>query len=237
MDTVSAAGAARSLETSIPRVKRAIGRLGLAVEHGPGGRVGIAGRDLRRLSEHLGVVPTVPTLTRIETQVLAALSRAPRGLASTRAVADRAGVSPTAASRALSALTQRGIVMRAPELVAAGRTVTVAPFRIDHASPEYARLARPLAAVVLPRRGRGRRAKRVPPRLRHLFWNTAPAQLDTADAGPYIARRLLDTADPEGLGWGVANLASGDWTAAARGRGLDPATRRMALNFARHAPT
>ena len=72
-------------------------------------------------SSELGVVPSVDGLSRVETQVLAALARAPRGLASVRAVARRAVVSPTAAAGALDSLAERGLVRWEREWVAAGR--------------------------------------------------------------------------------------------------------------------
>lgn len=52
--------------------------------------------------------------------MLAALSRAPVGLTSVRAVARRSGVSPTAAAGALERLVVRGLVLEERRLVAAG---------------------------------------------------------------------------------------------------------------------
>jgi len=66
----------------------------------------------------------------------------------------------------------------------------------------------------------------------HLFWNTAESQLNVAHGGPYIARRLLRTMDPEGLAWGAANLAPGDWRQAAGARGLEPSVKALARNIA-----
>src|SRR6266536_6305467 len=121
MDTISASDAARRLGTSLPRVQRAIDRLGLAVERRRGGRVRLSDQELARLRVELGVMPSLEGLGRVETQVLAALARAPRGLAGTRAVARRAGVSPTAAAGALRSLAERRLVRREREWVAAGR--------------------------------------------------------------------------------------------------------------------
>lgn len=78
--------------------------------------------------------------------------------------------------------------------------------------------------------------RRVPNRLQHLFWNTASEQLDVDAAGPYIARRLISTGDLDGLAWGSRNLTAADWQAASQARGLDPASRAMALNLAQAAP-
>ncbi len=79
-------------------------------------------------------------------------------------------------------------------------------------------------------------AKRVPPHLLHLFWNTAPAQLNVAASAPFIARRLITSFDPDGLAWGTANLPASAWEHAAATRGLEPAQRALAHNLARHAP-
>src|SRR5215207_2212203 len=104
MDTISASEAARRLGTSLPRVQRAIERLGLEVDRGRGGRVLLSESQLEGLRSELGVVPSIDGLSRVETQVLATIARAPRGLATVRAVARRAGVSPTSATAALRSL-------------------------------------------------------------------------------------------------------------------------------------
>jgi hypothetical protein len=163
---------------------------------------------------------------------LAALARAPLGLTSARAAAERAGVSPTTASRAIKSLRSQGLVTIERRTLPAGRARTVDVIRIDYGSPRWQRLAGAIA-VTRPRPRRRRTpARGVPPRLRHLFWNTAPSQLDTARAGGYIARRLLSVGDPEGLAWGAANISAKDWRHAARTRGISPRRRALALNYA-----
>ncbi len=72
----------------------------------------------------------------------------------------------------------------------------------------------------------------MPQSLRHLFWNTAPTQLDVQTGGSYIARRLLRTMDLEGLAWGASNLRRADWMEAQKARGLDPRVRGLARNLA-----
>ena len=121
MDTYSAAEAARRLSTSVPRVQRAITRAGMTVARHPGGRVRLTESQLQALRVELGAVPPVGGLSRIETRVLAVLARAPRGLVSARAVARRAGVSPTAAGVAVRSLTGRGLVRKESQWVASGR--------------------------------------------------------------------------------------------------------------------
>jgi hypothetical protein len=181
------------------------------------------------------VVPSVDGLSRVATQVLAALARAPRGLATVRAVARRAGVSPTAAASALHTLAGRGLVRRERAWVAAGRAREVELVRANVTAPEWPALAPRLAAVRLPA-GRGpRRPSRLPARLRHLFWNADPTQLDLDAHGGYIAERLLSSHDLDGLAWGACALTARDWEQAARNRGLSAEERALARNLGRSA--
>ena len=185
-----------------------------------------------RLSAELGFTPRIAGLSEIEVKVLAALGRAPFGLASARAVAGRAAVSPTAASAAVRSLANAGLIFREPATIAAGRAREVELLHANRHAPRWLELAPKLAAVRPPSRQRSRQTT-VPARLRHLFWNTAPSQLEVQSAGPYIARRLLSTANLEGLAWGAEHLRRADWIQAAGARGLDHRTQALALNLAR----
>jgi DNA-binding MarR family transcriptional regulator len=235
MDTISASDAARRLGTSVPRVQRAIRRLGLAVERGRGGRVRLSAAQLERLAGELGVVPSVDALSRVETQVLAALARAPRGLTSTRAVSRRAGVSPTAAAAALHSLASRELVRRDEEWLAAGRARRLELVRADVTAPAWADLAPRLAEVRLPSRADSRSPTRLPTRLRHLFWNADANGLDVRAHGPYIAQRLITSGDLDGLAWGRRALTAADWQEVARNRRLSPRQRALARNLAASA--
>lgn len=222
MDTgISASAAARLLHTSLPRIMRALERLELDVERGPGGRVRLGESHLRALRTHLGVTPSVADLSRTETKVLAAMARAPLGIGSVRAVAGRAGVSPTAAGDALRRLVDRGLVLEERRSVAAGKVREARILRANVAAPQWSELAKALTGVVLAPAARG--ASRVPPRLGHLFWNVSPRQLEIKDHG--------QGGDLEGLAWGAANLTREDWTHAGRARGLDSPRRALARNW------
>ncbi|HEY1365553.1 MAG TPA: MarR family transcriptional regulator [Gaiellaceae bacterium] len=235
MDTISASEAARRLGTSLPRVLRAVDRLELPGVRGRGGRARLSEAHLERLRSELGVIPLLDGLTRIETQILAALARAPRGLASARAVARRAGVSPTAAADAIRSLERRGLVRRDREWVAAGRARELELLHANLASPEWPALAAGLAAVRMPEGPEPRRPRRLPARLRHLFWNADPNRLDLESHGGYIAERLVSTEDIDGLAWGLRALRASDWDEAAGNRGLSAEQRALARNFARAA--
>lgn len=231
MDTYSAAHVAQRLGTSVPRVVRAAERLKLDARRGSSRRWELTRSMVDRLSRELGYTPSIDGLTEVEVKVLAALARAPLGLASARVVAGEAAVSPTGASTALRSLEGKDLVFREPATIAAGRAREVELVHANRRAPEWLQLTPQLGAVRPPARKRPR-PRMVPPRLRHLFWNTAPSQLDTRTAGSYIARRLLSTADLEGLAWGAENLRAPDWEAAARARGFDRRTRALALNLA-----
>lgn len=228
----SAREAAAEFGTSVPRVIRAIDRLGLEVERTPGGWMRLSPSQVRRLERELGVTPIIPGLSRIDCKILAALASAPLGLPSQRAIAARAAVSPTAAGRSVERLVDRGLVERRSVPVAMGSVRDVELVRVDVTAPEWPAIASELghARATVDRRGSGQR--RVPGRLRHLFWNTAPEQLDVRDHGGYIARRLLTAGDLEGLAWGDANLSSADWEHAARARGIGADQRSLARNLA-----
>jgi hypothetical protein len=228
---ISAAEAGRRLGTTVPRVKRALDRLDLPVERGPGGRVGIGPEAFARLAAELGTAGPLDGMSRVETAVLATLDRAPLGLVSTRAVARRAGVAPTSAGRAIERLIADGLIDRTAVQIAAGRARRVDLITARRSSPRWRKLA-PALGRIKPRQRRPPADDEVPLRLRHLFWNVAPSQLDVRRSGGSIARRLLRTADPEGLAWGAANLSAADWEHGATARGLDPRTCRLARNLA-----
>jgi DNA-binding Lrp family transcriptional regulator len=203
IDTLSLADAARRLGTSPPRIRRAVDRLGLLVERDSSGAFHLTEEQVSELARELGVAPLIPGMSRTDARVLAALSRSPRGVSSAREAARRAGVSPAAAGRALARLITQGLLTQTPIMLARGHASQVAIYQVRFGSEEWLTLAPVVAKVQLPDRASRPRARRDPPQLLHLFWNTALAQLDVATSGPYVARRLLTTFDQDGLAWGT----------------------------------
>jgi MarR family len=230
---LSASAVAEELGTSVPRVARAARRLGLDTRSGRG-RFAFDPDAVRRLREELGRHKHLAGLTRPQVAVLAALFRSPLGIPSARAVALRAGISPTSASRAVRSLLDPGLIQQWPEVIAAGAPRHVLMLYANREHPRWRELVPHLRRVTAPK---AQRDERVPARLDHLFWNSSPAQLEVARGGPYIARRLLRTLDPAGLSWGARNLDAEDWLQAAHARGLDPATRTLARNLAAEGQT
>jgi DNA-binding MarR family transcriptional regulator len=235
MDTYSLAAAARIMRTSPPRVRRAIDRLGMQAERSGSGVFRLTQSQVGELASVLGVTPSVPELSPTEARVLAALSRSPRGVASVREAARRAGASPTATARALGSLTSVGLIVQTRALLARGRATEATVYQVPFASPRWLALAPRIAQVQLPALVERAHAMRVPPHLLHLFWNVAPAQLDVATSAPFIARRLITSFDPDGLAWGSRNLPASAWVHAAATRGLEPAKQALAHNLARDA--
>ncbi len=224
----SATAVARELGTSVPRVVRAARRLGLDNRSGRE-RFALNENAVRKLRDELGRNEHLAGMTRPQVAVLAALSRSPLGIPSARALALRAGISPTTASQAVRSLLDLGLIKQRPEVIASGRPRHVLMLRANREHPRWWELAPCLRHVSAPRT---QRENRVPVRLHHLFWNTNPVQLEVARGGSYIARRLLRTLDPAGLAWGAQNLRAEDWRQAAHARGLNPATRALAHNLA-----
>jgi DNA-binding transcriptional ArsR family regulator len=235
MDTYSLAAAAQALGTSAPRVRRAVDRLGMPTKRAASGAFRLTSRQVDDLALELGVAVPIPGLSRVAARVLAALSRSPRGVASVREAARRAGVSPTATAHALARLTADGLVTQTPTTLARGRAAEGTVYRVRFGSQQWLALAPMVAGVRLPARSEGAHATRVPPHLLHLFWNVAPTQLDIASSAPFIARRLITSFDPDGLAWGTANLPASAWEHAAATRGLEPAQRALAHNLGMHA--
>lgn len=234
-DLATASELARDLGTSVPRVVRAAARLGFDTRpRGPDGRtrhgrLQLTAAQVAQIRAELGSKASVPSLTDPEAAALAALASAPFGLPSARAVGRKACLSPTAAARAVKRLQARGLVFAQAERMVAGRPRQVQMLYANREHPSYRELAGQLAGVQPPEPAPD---VEVPARLRHLFWNTAPAQLNVEHGGEYIARRLLRTLDPAGLAWGAANLRASDWRAGARARGLDNRARALAQNLA-----
>ncbi|HYZ09696.1 MAG TPA: MarR family transcriptional regulator [Pseudonocardiaceae bacterium] len=238
MDSLSAVGVAQELGTNVPRLLRAADRLGLHPARKRGGHLQFGPAEVARLRAELGVTARIGGLRRTQVQVLAALVRAPLGLRSGRAVARAAGLSATAATRALRDLLDTGLVEVRRETVAEGTAKTVEIAYANHTHPRWSELAPQLARVVAPthaRHGRCTVSPRVPGRLAHVFWNAPLGAITLAEHGPYVARRILLDGDTQALAWAAGTLRAADWRKAARGRGIDPRRRALAENLATSA--
>lgn len=166
-----------------------------------------------------------------ELRVLAALSRSPLGQPSARAVAAKAGVSPTTASKVLGKLEGERLVARRESIVASGRARHERRwFANSRAWPEGLRDS--VRRTRLPERHVT--LSPLPSDLHHLFWNADPSSLDPKVDGSYIAGRLLQAPDLRAWQWALTNLSRSDVTQALARRGVDEETRALARNWWTH---
>jgi excisionase family DNA binding protein len=218
---------ARELSTTVPRVLRAV-RRGEVRAVRRGNRFLFDAAAVRELRRRWGVAPAVDGLTREDMLVLAALGRRPFGLASARAVARAAGVSPTTAGRSLSRLAERGYVARDTVRVAEGEARDAAVWTVRWTGSPWLRVAETVGQVVLPEEPaapseRPRHAQgNLPPRLAHLFWNEDLQALDLDRHASLVADRILRSEDPEAHAWMLRRLPRRAILQATGTRNLDP---------------
>ncbi|MEO6944782.1 MAG: MarR family transcriptional regulator [Lacisediminihabitans sp.] len=223
---------ARELGVSLPAAHRLLDRHGISA---PGkGRVRKAPRTLLddTLDER-GAVPVVFSgMSKSQMRVLAALSRAPLGLGSARQVAERAGVSPTVASRELTTLEAQGLAHRQERTVAADRARVRAFWTTDLRSWPGS-LMQAVNQTVLPRakRRRSKVATRIPARFGHLFWNADFSKLSPAVDASYIAGRMLASPNVGAWAWALENLPDDGIDTALSRRGMPVAARALVENW------
>lgn len=222
---------AAALGTTVPRVLRTVRRMHLpSVRRGNRTLLDEAAR--RTLLRELGAGPTVEGFSRHDLRVLAALARAPRGLASQRAVGRRAGVSAATAGTVLERLVDTGLAARRRVRMALGRVTDIEVWGVVRTHPTWQTVASQVGQVVLPAVSQARadrRPRRLPSRLAHVFWSTPIYQLYVEQDALLIASRILSIGDLEALAWAIDHLPSSVWRSVAVGaRGLDPQVRSLA---------
>lgn len=192
MDTHGSVKVAERLNVPLPRLLRAVeGREDVSRDER--GRVRLTPSAVEYLLGRFGIIPKVEGLSRIETQVLVALSRHPRGLISIRQVAKAARVSPTAATNALITLLDRGYVVCLRRKVFDGQVSERDTYEVDWRSPRWRDVAPLVSAAVLPTpRPPGRSRHRLPPRLANVFWTGDWRQVDLETSPTYVVDRVLD---------------------------------------------
>jgi hypothetical protein len=230
MDTkvVGVPEVALRLGVSLPTAHLALDKLG--VPRTGRGRAREVPEDLvASLESRYGSTPTNAQLDRVDLKVLTAVLRAPLGAQSARAVAARAGVSPTTAMKALVRLQHRGFVSLKDTVVASGRARREARWFADYRNwPEEVRVG--VHATVLPEPAAPRKSK-LPHELHHLFWNATPTTLDPDKHGSYMAGRLLQAPDIRAWKWVMTNISREDISSAMSMRGFDKKIRVLVENW------
>ncbi|MHB8319142.1 MAG: hypothetical protein ACYDEP_07945 [Acidimicrobiales bacterium] len=223
------------LGTTVPRVHRAISKLGIAPERGPKGHLRLGPEDVDRLTAHLGQAPKRVDFSREELFVLSVLWRHPFGLRSGRAAARLAGVQPATALKVLRSLEARAMVERYATTVAEIRPTEVVLWKI-RLSPYWITedIAKAIRATAPPTVTHPRRTDRsVPRRFKHLFWNTDIAHLAIDTHGPSIAASILEQDDTDALAWAVMTLPPHAFRRVANAqRGVTPEIRKLAADIA-----
>lgn len=227
--TLTTPEVARVLGVSLPTAHRALDAYG--VPRTGRGRTRTASEEV--MAEILSRRGTAPRSERTPTElrVLAALSRSPLGLASVRAVASKAGISPTTASRALRKLALEGFAQQRDTMVASGRARQERRwFSSNKPLPTSVKNAMRHTRLV----ERTSTPRPLPSELHHLFWNANVADLNPQKDGSYLAERLLQAPDLRAWNWALTNLSRDDVEMALGRRGVDDRTRALARNWWAH---
>lgn len=200
---------ASMLDTSVPRVTRAMKRLGVVSALGLRNdrRVQVLERSqVAAIEDELGFAPPVEGYSREDLFVLAALNLSPYGFRSVHAVSRAAAISATTAAKVVSRLTEKGLILVSPQRELLNRKVVIVS--ILHANrhhEEWRRLSDQIATVRLPAQP-PTSAKIVPRRFWHLFWNADPLKLPITEHADFIATRMLLSDEPQAIAWAATNL-------------------------------
>jgi hypothetical protein len=235
MDSAVGTGrVAAALGTTRSRIHRAVASGVVRPGRTTGGHLRFGPGDVEVLSQDLGVVPRVGSLSREDSLVLAALARRPLGLRSARAVGRVAGISPTAASRALARLDRAVLVRRRRRRVVRGTVTDLDVWEANVTDPRWPEIAPALNRVVFPTPDypSADHDVRVPGWLRHLFWNADVRQLGVERDAAFIAGRILSSDDTQAHAWAAANLPPNAFERAATARAIEPRRAALAHNLA-----
>ncbi len=206
MDAYPTVEVAKELGVPLPRLLRFVSGKDGATK--VGSRIRLSPGTVAMARDHFGLIPKVAGLTRVETQVLVALSRRPRGLVSLRQVAKASRLSLTAASRAVSKLVSKGLVVRRPTPVFDGKVVVKDVLEVDWLSPSWREIAPILSKAELPKAKMSTTlGKRLPPRLADVFWTGDWRKVDPSKSPRYVAQRILNEGrdNPEAIAF-LGNL-------------------------------
>jgi DNA-binding Lrp family transcriptional regulator len=224
MDTYSSPQIADALHVSVPRVLRAVARLGIT-PLGGGPTTRYTEVDAQRLLGELGAVRRADGFTREDVMVVTAMRRHVWGLRSAAVVAREARVSPTTAARSLTRLTHAGVVSKEKVRIVEGAVTDAQVYvlRREALRRAYPQLDAASRLAVLPHeRTPLRPPTRLPLWLRHHFWNADSVALELPLHEQYVATRLLRSGDPDAMAWAASHLSADSIRGTSRVRGVGP---------------
>lgn len=222
------------LGVSLPKAHRELDKIG-APKSSPGVPREVPQGAYAAISDAIGAAPVVPTgLTREAVLVLAAIAGEPLGSVSSRAIAARAGISPSTASKLVHQLAREGLIKQRSRMEARGTAQLVTRWHLTSFKvwpPEVvdavkkARLPKPKYQVA-----RGR----LPSRFHHLFWSVDPNKLRLPDDAEYVAHQMLTSDSFEAIRWALTSLPESAIDRALAIRGVDARTRSLAQLAVQH---
>lgn len=233
---VTIAEAAEKLQTTVPRVTRALARAriepAIRLHNNRSIRV-LSPEQVRALESELGIAPDVEGYSREDMFVLAAFNLSPYGFRSLYAASLAAVISATTAEKVVTRLIERGLIARVPQKELLNRKViAVDTFQINRRSDEWRRLSEYIASTQLPASRRVASAKIIPRRFWHLFWNANPLQLPISEYANYIATRMLLSDEPQAVAWAATNLPPSSISYTATMRNASEEDRKWLNNLA-----
>jgi hypothetical protein len=231
--------AADSLDTTVPRVTRAIESLGIVPRRDAIGRSHRRARvldsgQLTRLREHLGAAPANAEFSREEMFILSAFNLSPFGFRSARAAASAASVSATTAAKVLPTLVARGLVTESNKSVLdSGRVTHGVVYEANRTSDDWRTAVDDIRSTYLPESTKSTKPKLVPRRFWHLFWNATPSKLPISEHADFIASRMLLSQNPQAVAWAALHLPASSIANTAKLRHVSQRDRAWLKNLAR----
>lgn len=224
---------ASHLGVSLPKAHRELDKIAVP-KSSPGIPREVPDSAYTTIADAIGATPAIPTgLTREAILVLAAIASAPLGAVSARAIATKAGVSPTTASKLVHKLAHEGLIEQRSRMEARGTARLVTRWHLTSFRDWPPEVVDAVKMARLPKPKYRVAHGRLPSRFHHLFWSVNPNKLRLPDDAEYVAYQLLTSDSFEAIRWALTSLPKSAIDRALAIRGVDARTRslaRMAVN-------
>lgn len=218
---------ASRLGVSLPKAHRELDKIG-APKSSSGVPRQVPQGAYTTISDSIGATPVIPKgLTREAILVLAAIAREPLGAVSARAIATKAGVSPTTASKIVQKLSREGLIEQRSRMEARGTAQLVTRWHLTSFRDWPPEVADAVKKARLPKPKYTVARGRLPSRFHHLFWSVDPNKLRLPDDAEYVAHRMLTSDSFEAIRWAITSLPKSAIDRALAIRGVDGPTRNL----------